>query len=122
MRHPASGPDAPWPKEVVQVFARVSTFQGPPEAAEDGIRAVREQVLPAARNMPGFRGLLALIDRSTGKSLGVTLWATEEDMQASEAAADRLRSSSAQSGGGQVVSVERYEVAGEGAGGGGGGA
>ena len=93
------------------MFARVSTFQGPPEAAEDGIRAVREQVLPAARNMPGFRGLLALIDRSTGKSLGVTLWATEEDMRASEAAADRLRSSSAQSGGGQVVSVERYEVA-----------
>jgi heme-degrading monooxygenase HmoA len=98
-------------KEVVQVFARVSTIQGAPEAAEQGIRTIREQVLPAAKGMQGFRGMLALIDRSTGKSVGVTLWASEDEMRASEEAANRLRASSAQTGGGQIVSVERYEVA-----------
>jgi hypothetical protein len=95
----------------MQVFARVSTIQGPPEAVDEGIKTVREQVLPAAKGMQGFKGMLALIDRATGKSVGVTLWASEDDMRASEEAAGRLRSSSAQTGNAQIVSVERYEVA-----------
>jgi hypothetical protein len=98
------------PKEVVRVFARVSTIQGQPESAEEGIRVVREQVLPAVRGLQGFKGMLALIDRSTGKSVGITLWASEEDLLASEDAAGRIRASSTQTGDGRVLGVERYEV------------
>ena len=93
------------------MFARVSTFQGPPAQTAEGIRVAREQILPAARLMDGFRGIYLLFDRESGKSLSITLWETEADMRASEEAASRIRTESAETSGEQVVGVERYEVA-----------
>lgn len=93
------------------MFARVSTFQGPPDQTAEGIRIAREQILPAARLMDGFKGIYLLFDRESGKSLSVTLWETEDDMRASEEAANRLRAESAETSGETVVCVERYEVA-----------
>jgi heme-degrading monooxygenase HmoA len=92
------------------MFARVTTLQGAPDRVEDGIRAVREQVIPAAKEMRGFKGILALADRSTGKMLGITLWDSEDSMRESEEAANLLRSDSAAAGGGEIGSVERFEV------------
>jgi heme-degrading monooxygenase HmoA len=93
------------------MFARVSTFQGPPDQTAEGIRIAREQILPAARLMDGFKGIYLLFDQESGKSLSVTLWETEDDMRASEEAANRVRAESAKTSGETVVSVERYEVA-----------
>ncbi len=93
------------------MFARVSTFQGPPDQTAEGIRIAREQILPAARLMEGFRGIYLLFDRESGKSLSVTFWETEADMLASEEAASRARAKSAEASGETVVGVERYEVA-----------
>lgn len=95
----------------VYVFARVSTFQGPPDQTAEGIRVAREQILPVARLHDGFEGIYILFDRETGKSITITLWESEEDMRASEEAANRARSESAESAGETVVGVERYEVA-----------
>src|SRR2546423_13249729 len=93
------------------MFARVSTFQGPPDQTAEGIRIARERILPAAKLMDGFKGIYLLFDRESGKSLSVTLWETEEDMRASEEAANRVRAESADTSGETVVGVERYEVA-----------
>ncbi len=93
------------------MFARVSTFQGPPDQTAEGIRVAREQILPTARLMDGFKGIYLLFDRESGRSLSITLWETEADMQASEAAAGRARAESAEASGETVVGVERYEVA-----------
>jgi heme-degrading monooxygenase HmoA len=92
------------------MFARVSTLQGPPDQVDEGIRAVQEQVIPAARQMRGFQGMLALADRTTGKMVGITLWETEDALRESEEAASQLRSGAAGAGGADVVSVERFEV------------
>jgi heme-degrading monooxygenase HmoA len=92
------------------MFARVSTLQGPPDQVEEGIRAVKEQVIPAARQMRGFQGMLALADRTTGKMVGITLWETEDALRESEEAANQLRGSTAGAGGADVISVERFEV------------
>jgi heme-degrading monooxygenase HmoA len=97
-------------KEVMKMFARVNILQGPPDRVEDGIRDVRERILPAAKQMEGYQGILLLVDRSTGKAMGITLWETEEARKASEEAADRLRGESAQAAGAQAVDVQRYEV------------
>ena len=93
------------------MFARVSTFQGPPDRTAEGIRVAREQILPAARLQDGFKGIYLLYDSESGKSLSITLWETEEDMKASEEAALRARTESAQTTGDVILSVERYEVA-----------
>ena len=93
------------------MFARVSTFQGPPDQTAEGIRVAREQILPAARLQPGFVGICLLYDPDEGRSLAITLWETEEDMRASEEAALRARTESAEVSGDVILGVERYEVA-----------
>jgi heme-degrading monooxygenase HmoA len=90
--------------------ARVNTFQGPPEGVEPAIKNVREQVLPSLRRIPGWAGLVSLVDRSTGKTIGITLWESEDALRKSDEAANSIRQQSASSGGAQIVSVERYEV------------
>jgi hypothetical protein len=98
------------------MFARVSTYQGSPDKVDEGIRNWREKVFPVIRKQleeAGIkdRGSLFLVDRKSGKSISVSLWETEEDMRASEKQADQARSELATGVGGEIVSVERYEVA-----------
>jgi heme-degrading monooxygenase HmoA len=51
------------------------------------------------RLMEGFEGMIALVDRHSGKTLGITFWESEEAMRASEEAANQLRQESAEVGG-----------------------
>jgi heme-degrading monooxygenase HmoA len=92
------------------VHARVSIFEGPPDKIDEGLRQAQEQVLPRAKQMDGFKGLIALGDRQSGKTLGITFWESEDAMRASEEEANRMRSESAEASGEEIVAVERYEV------------
>lgn len=97
------------------MHARVSTFEGPSAQSDDDIaqavKVAQEQVVPAARRMDGFEGVLFLIDRATGKSISATLWKSQGALRASEEAANRLRKESAQASGETIAGVERFEVA-----------
>jgi heme-degrading monooxygenase HmoA len=92
------------------MFARISTLEGSPEQVDQGLRNVREQVLPFMQQQDGFKGFIALSDRQSGKVIGVSLWESEQAMRASEEAGDRARSDSAEVVSASVVGVERYEV------------
>jgi heme-degrading monooxygenase HmoA len=96
------------------MHARVSTYQGPPNVTQEQVdeadRYDRENVLPAARQMEGFKGAITLLDRQSGKALSVTLWESEEAMRASEQEANRLRQESAEAANETIENVERYEV------------
>ena len=94
------------------MFARISTIQGKPERVEDGIRNYREQVMPWAKKMAGFKGAYFMVDRKNGKVVSITLWDTEKNLQASAAAADRLRAQASQTAAASKPPVvENYEVA-----------
>jgi hypothetical protein len=93
------------------VYARVSTLEGPPAPMDQLLSEVREVVLPRAKQMDGFKGMIALGDHHSGKTLGITFWESEEAMRASEEAAKRLREESAEGVGDTIEAVERYEVA-----------
>jgi heme-degrading monooxygenase HmoA len=92
------------------MFARVSTLSGDPQNVAQVESQVRDKVLPAAQQIPGFKGLLAMVDRSSGKSLALTFWESEQAMKDSEDAADRIRKDVADASGEQIVGVERFEV------------
>ena len=92
------------------MYARVSALEGPPELIDESLRQAREVVLPQGRLLDGFKGMIALGDRHSGKTLGITFWESKEAMRDSEEAADRQREESAKAGGDTIVSVERYEV------------
>jgi heme-degrading monooxygenase HmoA len=93
------------------MFARVTTYEGPPEQLDQGIKHSRERILPAVRNIAGFSGVLFLADRQTGKAHTITLWESEQAMRDSEEEAGRFRQESAEAGGETIAGVERYEVA-----------
>ncbi len=92
------------------MYARMSIFEGSPDQIDDGLRQAREEVLPRAKQMEGFKGMIALGDRQSGKTLGITFWESEEAMRTSEEAANRLREETAEAGGDTIAGVERYEV------------
>jgi hypothetical protein len=52
------------------MYARVVSGTGDPNRLA---KAIREQVLPAAEGMAGFKGLLALGDRQAGEGLSIAL-------------------------------------------------
>ena len=92
------------------MFARVSTYEGRPEQLDEMHHEGLEHVLPALEMQDGFSGGLVLADRQSGKVLAVTLWDSEQAMDATEDASHWLRIFSARSGGGTISSVQRYEV------------
>lgn len=92
------------------LFARVSTFQGPADGIDLMAKQAQESVIPAARQLTGYQGILILGDRGSGKSVAVTLWESETTMRESEEAANKLRSEASDAGGEEIVSVERFEV------------
>ena len=93
------------------MFARVSIIEGSPEGIDESIRLMRETVMPEARKMQGFRDSYLLVDRKTGKQMGIALWETEADLNASTEAANRLRAQFVQAATAQTPKVELYEVA-----------
>jgi heme-degrading monooxygenase HmoA len=96
-------------KEVCAVHARMSTLEGP-DQMDEGLRQVREQVLPLLQYQDGFKGFIALGDRQSGKLIGVSFWESEQAMQASEEVGDRRRSHTAEATSDTIADVERYEV------------
>jgi heme-degrading monooxygenase HmoA len=92
------------------VFARISEFEAHPEQLDEMKREGVEHVLPALRIQEGFNGGMVLADRQSGKVLAVALWESEQAMDATEEAAHWLRAFGAESAGGILKSVERYEV------------
>ncbi|MDQ4002798.1 MAG: antibiotic biosynthesis monooxygenase [Actinomycetota bacterium] len=92
------------------MHARMSILEGPPDQVDEGMRYIREQVLPLMRQQDGFEGFITLSDRQSGKVVGVSFWESEQAMQASEEVGDRTRSESAETTGATVAGVERYEV------------
>ncbi len=92
------------------MYARISTLEGSPEQIDEGLRYVRENVLPQLQQQDGFKGMAALADRQAGRTLGITFWESEEALRASEEAADRLRADSAEAMSDTIAGVERYEV------------
>jgi heme-degrading monooxygenase HmoA len=92
----------------------MSTFQGSPGQSDDEVeqqvRILSENIIPTARQMDGYKGVLSLGDRSTGKSISLTFWESEEAMRASEEDADKLRQQAADEVQEEIAGVERFEV------------
>ena len=89
------------------MYARVATFQGDPGNIDAAIERVRGDV-ESDTPPEGLEGvkLLMLVDRQTGKGVGVTLYETEEAMRRGDAALNAMNPGAA----GNRTSVEFFEV------------
>jgi len=86
------------------------TLHTTPEQSEQGLQIVRDELLPWLRGSTGFRGLIRLSDRDSGKTHVITLWADEASRRASEEAGARLTDLTAAAVGAQRIALEDFEV------------
>ena len=94
------------------MFARVTTVEGKPEKFAEGARNYREKVIPAIKNLQGFKHAYLLVDRKTGVNVSVVLWDSEKDIQASTPTNLQLRSQFAEAVGAvKPPTAAVYEVA-----------
>jgi heme-degrading monooxygenase HmoA len=89
------------------MFARVATYSGDADALVKGFETARSDL----ERMDGFSNAYFCIDRASGKGLTMTLWESEQALEASAEAAHRLRTRATEPSGGTTDSVAQYEVA-----------
>lgn len=88
------------------MYARVATFETDPATLDDELASMRGRV--EAGSPPGLEGakMMMLVDRSTGKGFGITLFESEEAMRRG----DEVLNAMSPGGGTQRTSVDFYEV------------
>jgi hypothetical protein len=89
------------------MYARVATFESDPADVDNAIEMVRAEV-HASEAPEGLEGtkMLMLVNRETGKGLGVTLFDSEEAMRRGDAALNAMSPGGTE----RRTSVEFYEV------------
>ena len=66
------------------MYARVTFATTQPGKTDEITKVVRDSILPAAKKQKGFKGLLSLTDRGTGKGIVIVMWDSEANMTAGE--------------------------------------
>ena len=66
------------------MHARVLTAQAKSGQTDELIHIIGDSVLSEIKQEVGFKGILLLNDRATGKGISITLWETPVDLKASE--------------------------------------
>src|ERR671917_454235 len=86
------------------MHARMTTMEGSSERLDEGLREIKEDVLPQLQQQDGFRGFVVFDNRHNGELVGFSLWDSEE-------VGERTRRESAETMSDTIAGVERYEVA-----------
>ena len=89
------------------MYARVATFESNPSSVDEAIAMVRSEVesdqVPAG--LEGAR-MMMLIDRETGKGIGITIFDSEDAMRRGDEALNAMNPGATE----RRTSVEFYEV------------
>ncbi len=89
------------------MHARIATFESDPANVDDAINMVRAEV-ESGETPPGLEGakMLMLVNRETGKGVGITLFESEEAMRRGDEALNAMNPGATE----RRTSVEFYEV------------
>lgn len=78
------------------MYARSTTVRGNPQAMDEEITYVRDEVMPALERMSGCVGLSMLADRTSGTCIITSAWADESAMHATEQSVREFRERASQ--------------------------
>jgi quinol monooxygenase YgiN len=92
------------------MYARSTTIRGNPQAMEDGIGYVRDEVLPAVEQMDGCVGLSMFADRESGRCIVTSAWADADALRRSREGVMAMRRRAAEILGGGAE-VQEWEIA-----------
>jgi hypothetical protein len=90
-----------------EMYARIATFESDPANVDDAISMVRAEV-ESGETPPGLEGakMMMLVNRETGKGVGITLFESEEAMRRGDEALNAMNPGGTE----RRTSVEFYEV------------
>lgn len=93
------------------MFARMTILQMAPTRVDAARDQLEEQIVSALEEQDGFVRFQLLVDRRTGRAIGISWWESEEALLASARAMEEARRKAADIGGalGQA-DVHAYEV------------
>jgi heme-degrading monooxygenase HmoA len=89
------------------MHARVSTYNGEADELVKGFDSVRS----ALEELDGFSKAYFLVDRAGGRGISITLWESEDALNASVESANQMREEATDQAGASIQSVDHYEVA-----------
>jgi hypothetical protein len=92
------------------VHARSTTIQAQTSNIDAGIVHIRDEVMPALRDIDGFVGLSLLVDRESGRCIVTTAWQSEQAMRDSAGQVTSVRNRAAEIFGGRTEIAE-WEIA-----------
>jgi heme-degrading monooxygenase HmoA len=93
------------------LYARMTTIHSPAERMDEGIDKVKDEVVTAIREVPGFKGIIGLVDRTANTGVTLSLWESLEAMDEAEVEGARLRDEAAKAMKAETEPmVNRYEV------------
>ena len=89
------------------MYARIATFESDPSKIDEAINQVRSEV-ESDHTPAGLEGakMMMLVDRETGKGLGVSIFESEEAMRRGDEALNAMTPGASE----RRTSVEFYEV------------
>ena len=94
------------------MHARTTTLQLDPARIDAAVRQLESEEIARFKEIDGFKGFTLLVDRGSGKVVGISFWESEEKMSASEEAVRESRERAAETGGASgSPQVEQFEVA-----------
>jgi quinol monooxygenase YgiN len=92
------------------MYARSTTIRGNPEAMDEEISYVRDQVMPTVEQMDGCVGLSVLADRDAGHCIVTTSWVDHAALRSSADGVVAMRQRAATILGGRA-DVQEWEIA-----------
>ena len=96
------------------MYARVAIFEGDTDQLEQGIGAAKARVEDNWESPPegleGAKEMWMLVDRESGRGLGITVYETEEDLRRGDEALNAMPAPDPDASG-RRASVGFYEVA-----------
>ena len=93
------------------MYLRMTRVQTPPEKVEEAIKNFETNILPRLRAAPGNQGIVLLVNRQTGESVGASYWESAKALGASEQVGIDSRVQSVRDvSGTKIVNVERAEL------------
>ncbi|MEO6794042.1 MAG: antibiotic biosynthesis monooxygenase [Mycobacterium sp.] len=92
------------------MYARSTTITAQPSAIDAGIAHIRDEVMPALRDIDGCVGVSLLADRQSGRCIATSSWENAEAMQASAKQVQSIRDRAATMFGG-TGTVEEWDIA-----------
>ena len=92
------------------MYARIPTFKVGARNVDASIRFLEETTLPKIRRLHGWKGLSYLVNREQGLVRVIAFYETHEDLDLSAETAKGLRDEFADKFGGELVSLDEWEV------------